>query len=224
LAGAPNTVKFVELGGARTALNVPLLKDDKVLGVLVIYRPEVRPFTERQIALVSLFANQAVIALENARLFNETRESLERQTATAEILKVIASSPSDVQPVFDAIAKAAVRLTTFFTVGEGYTITYRNKQVEEILEAFRKHADNAVAVLEKQLCDDLQVDGELFIRFHTGQDNALVVTSIPPWEIDWIKTENDTQIKETYWRFDLPLAASIAPSAKASRIAHRGSS
>jgi GAF domain-containing protein/anti-sigma regulatory factor (Ser/Thr protein kinase) len=109
-ARRPNAVKFVELGRARTAVSVPLVKGRQVVGALVIYRSEPRPFTERQIAIVSLFANQAVIAIENARLFNETKEALERQTATAAILKVISSSPSDLNPVFDSILENATRL------------------------------------------------------------------------------------------------------------------
>src|SRR5207248_2142432 len=96
--------------GARTAMWLPLVKGDSVIGALAIYRQEVRPFTEQQIRLVQTFADQAVIAIENARLFNETKEALERQTATTEILKVISNSPTNTQPVFDEIAKNAMRV------------------------------------------------------------------------------------------------------------------
>jgi GAF domain-containing protein len=104
-----------DLGGIRTLLVVPLRKHGAVLGTFGIYRQEVKPFSDRQIALVESFAAQAVIAMENARLFNETKEALERQTATADILKVIASSPSNVQPVFDAIARRANTLVGGFS-------------------------------------------------------------------------------------------------------------
>ncbi len=108
--GDPNRRAVVDLGGARTVLLVPLLKNASILGYITIYRKEVQPYSDKQIDLLKNFADQAVIAIENARLFNETRETLERQTATAEILKVIASSPSDIQPVFDAIAESSNRL------------------------------------------------------------------------------------------------------------------
>jgi GAF domain-containing protein len=89
--------------GHRTILGVPLMRERTVLGCILLRRREVRPFTEKQIALVRTFADQAAIAIENVRLFNETKESLERQTATAEILQVIASSPSNVLAVFESI-------------------------------------------------------------------------------------------------------------------------
>ena len=101
---------WTEVEPIRTILGVPMLKGDELLGVIVTWKREVKPFTEKQIALVETFAAQAVIAIENVRLFNETKEALERQTATAEILKVISSSPTDVQPVFDTIAENAWRL------------------------------------------------------------------------------------------------------------------
>ncbi|HEY2970016.1 MAG TPA: GAF domain-containing protein, partial [Casimicrobiaceae bacterium] len=94
----------------RTVLTVPMLKANELLGVVIVYRHEVRPFSDNQITLMETFADQAVIAIENVRLFNETKEALERQTATAEVLKVISESPTDVQPVFDAIAERAKTL------------------------------------------------------------------------------------------------------------------
>src|SRR5262245_21206627 len=96
--------------GIGTALATPLLRESVPIGAIVIRRNEVRPFSDKQVALLQTFGDQAVIAIENVRLFNETKEALERQTATSEILRVISSSPTDTQPVFDAIARNAVAL------------------------------------------------------------------------------------------------------------------
>src|SRR5262249_55186539 len=113
----PNRMVATSLAGIRTIIVVPMLKDDDLIGALSIYRTEVRPFSDRQIALLTAFTQQAVIAIENTRLFEaeqaskrELTEALEQQTATSEILGVISRSPTDVQPVFDAIADSAMRL------------------------------------------------------------------------------------------------------------------
>jgi len=105
----PMTVVSVEQGNIRTLVQVPLRGERGPIGLFILYRQEVRPFTDRQITLVEAFAAQAVLAMENARLLTEQREALEQQTATAGILHVISQSPTDIAPVMVAVAKAAVR-------------------------------------------------------------------------------------------------------------------
>jgi PAS domain S-box-containing protein len=106
----PYAVEMAELGGARTTIFVPMLLEDEVIGAITIYRQEVRPFTDKQIDLVNNFAKQAVIAIENTRLLKELRQSLQQQTATSDVLKVIASSPTEVGPVLQAIVESACQL------------------------------------------------------------------------------------------------------------------
>jgi GAF domain-containing protein/CheY-like chemotaxis protein len=100
----------VESASMRTLLSVPMLKDNEIAGAIAVYRTEVRPFSDKQVELVSNFARQAVIAIENTRLLNELRESLQQQTATADVLKVISSSPGDLAPVFQAMMENTIRI------------------------------------------------------------------------------------------------------------------
>ncbi len=162
----PQLRDYARKRGLRAVLVVPLLRDDGVEGALVLTRAESGLFAPREIELVQTFADQAVIAIQNARLFGETKEALERQIATADILKVIASSPSDVKPVFDAIAERSNRL-----VGGYSTAVYRflNETVE--LAAFTRVSPEADEVLQQAFPRPL-ADHPMFQLVRGGEVNT----------------------------------------------------
>jgi GAF domain-containing protein/DNA-binding response OmpR family regulator len=145
------TFRAREIDPIRTVLAIPMLRADELLGVIAIYRHEVRPFTESHIALLETFADQAVIAVENARLLSELQaknahltEALEQQTATSEILRVISSSPTDVQPVFDTIVSSAPRLC-----GANVCVLYRFDGELLHLVAQNNAPPDALALLQR---------------------------------------------------------------------------
>jgi GAF domain-containing protein len=161
--GNDRIISLVETAGARTHLVVPMLKDRELVGAIIIYRREVRPFTDKQIALVQNFAAQAVIAIENTRLLNELRQSLQQQTATAEVLEVISRSAFDLQPVFETVAESSVRLCgadrafIFRFDGELLRMVAAYNSTEEFTDFVRRnpirpgrHSGSARAALERR--------------------------------------------------------------------------
>jgi signal transduction histidine kinase len=145
LAGFPPLVRLVHVGGARTLLLVPMLKESDLVGAIAIYRQDVRPFTDKQVELVSNFANQAVIAIENTRLLNELRESLQQQTATADVLKTISRSTFDIQSVLNTLVYSAGSLCDaenvqiFLRDGEVYRLAAYNGFSPEYQEYAKQH-------------------------------------------------------------------------------------
>jgi len=141
----PRIVAFVETVGAGTVLCVPMLKDNEYIGAFIIFRQEVRPFTDRQIELVQDFAAQAVIAIENARMFNELRQSLQQQTATADVLKVISRSTFDLQIVLNTLVESAMHLcradnvVIFLRDGDTYRLTANYGYSREYEAFMRRH-------------------------------------------------------------------------------------
>src|SRR3974377_1777345 len=133
-----------ETGDIRTLLSVPMLKEDKLVGAFNLFRQEVRPFTDRQIELVKNFAAQAVLATENTRLLNELRESLQQQTATADVLKTISSSPGQLEPVFKAMLENAVRICgakfgmLYLSEGDGFNTVAMHNVPHEFADARRR--------------------------------------------------------------------------------------